>query len=170
MVSDEGNQGNVTCALNSDPQGPLVLGANSGAAARFDFRPVGNEPPDLLDVLVVNELDVFDTESANTTPRHKPSPGPPAGTSSRPTSRPSGTSARASRWSPALGSVRRPVGRSCFGCHTYRFLLNIPVLYVVRLERQIVGLVIRRLTVSALSSPIAAPVSITAAFVFAAAA
>ena len=150
-------------ALDGNPQGPLVLGADPGAAARLDFGPVGNEPPDLLDVLVVNELNVFDAEGANPASRHKPPTRSSAGASSRSAaSRPTRwTAPRSSGWASPLRSVRRPVGWGCFRSHTYRFLLNFPVVWVMRLEGQIVGFVIRRLIVSALSSPISAPVSIT---------
>jgi hypothetical protein len=53
VVSHEWNQGDVPGALYGDAQRPLVLGADTGAAARFDLGPVGHKPPYLVDVLVV---------------------------------------------------------------------------------------------------------------------
>ena len=153
----------MTGALDSHAQGSLVFGADPGAAARLNLGPVGNEPPDLLDVLVVNELDVLDAEGANPAPRHKPSAGAPPRTSSRPAA--SRASGRASAWpswgTSPLWSIRRPVRG--FGCHTFRFLLRFPVVLITRLEGQIVGFVVWWLVASALTAAVAATVAVTTA-------
>ncbi len=39
MVGHEGHQGNLSGPLNGGPEGTLVLGADTGAAARLDLGP-----------------------------------------------------------------------------------------------------------------------------------
>lgn len=105
MVGDEGNQGEVAGALDGEAQGPLVLGADSGAAARLDFGPVGDEPPDFVDVFVVDEFDVFDAEGADAAAGDEPPAGASAGASARPAA-----TAGASAGAAAGGAVGRGRG------------------------------------------------------------
>ena len=183
-------------ALDGDAQGPLVLGADPGAAARLDFGPVGNEPPYLLDVLVVYELDMLDAEGADPASRHKPPAGTSTGAPARSAAtRPSGASARpsgwaaprSSGWTALLRAVRRPVGGGCFGSHTFRFLWLSPaserlgqgVIFEILavLEGQIVGFVPRRfisrsasLTITTSATSLTSAIAATVVFVVAAAA
>ena len=113
------NQGNVPGTLNCNSQCSLMLRANAGAAARFDLGPVGHESTNFVDVLVINDLDVFHAESAHTPTGNEPSPRPSTGSSARPST--SRASRRTPAWrsggTPTLGRVRRPVG--CFGSHRF---------------------------------------------------
>ncbi len=83
-MGNEWNQSDVAGSLNCDTQGALMLGTNTGAASRFDLCPVGYKPPDLVDILVIDDLDVLNAEGAYPAPRHKPSPRASAWTSTRP--------------------------------------------------------------------------------------
>ena len=116
MVGDEGDQRNVPGPLNGGAERPLVLGAHAGAAAGLDLGPVGNEPPDPVDFLVIDVLDVLDAEGADPAAGREPPAGPPA----RPSSRSASSSA------PALRSLVRPSWSSTrFGGHISVFpLLN----------------------------------------------
>lgn len=148
-MGNEGYQRNMPGALNGDPEGPLVLGAHAGTSAGFNLRPVGHETPNLLDVLVVNQLDVFNTECANTSPWDKSAPGPPARATSRPG--PARTSARATTW----GSAGRPLCGGCFCGHSLRFLKCYSAQWLSSLERKVVGLVPWRLVAAAVPAPVA---------------
>ena len=110
-MSDERDQRNVACALDGNTQRPLVLGTDPRAAAGLDFRAVGHESPNLVDVLVVDDLDVLNTESADPPSGYEPPARTASGTSARPSATgPSpGSSARWSGGTPTLGRIRRPV-------------------------------------------------------------
>ena len=103
-MGDKWNQRDVAGPLNSDSEGPLMLGADTGAAPGLDLRPVGHKPPDLVDILVVNQLDMFDAEGAYPAPGHETAPRPSSGSAARP---------RPSLWPAALGSWRS-WGLRCF--------------------------------------------------------
>ena len=115
-MGNEGNQGDMARTLDRNAKGALVLGTDAGAAPRLDFCPVGNKPPDFVDVLVVDYLDVLDTEGTHPASRHKATSGAaagaPAGTASRSAS---GAAAGRSGGAPSLWSIRRPVAG--FGSH-----------------------------------------------------
>ncbi len=139
-MGDERNQGYVAGSLNCDTQSPLMLGANAGPASRFDLCPIGYKPPDLVDILVIDELDVLDAEGAHTASWHEPSTWASAGTATRPWP---------SLWPPALWArgpralrcIWRPVGG--FSCHIIpvpseigRINLRFPVVVPRRANRQ----------------------------------
>ena len=94
MVGYIGNQGDVASPLNGYAQCTLMLGADSGPATRLYFCPVGNKPPDLVDILVVDQLDMFYAEGTYPATRDEPPTRATAGTASWP-------------W-PPLGSTARP--------------------------------------------------------------
>ena len=83
MVGDEGDQRNVPGPLNGGAERPLVFSAHAGAAAGLDLGPVGNEPPDPVDFLVIDVLDVLDAEGADPAAGSEPPAGPPARPPSR---------------------------------------------------------------------------------------
>lgn len=61
-VRHEGDQCDVPGSLDRQPQGSLVFGADSGTAARFYLRPVGNKPANAVHVLVVDGFHVVNAE------------------------------------------------------------------------------------------------------------
>ncbi len=120
----EGNERYVAGPLNGDTQCPLMFGADTGAAPWLNLRPLGNKPADLVHILVIDELDVFDTEGADPATGNKPTPRPPTWASAR--SRSAWPSWRAtahgSGGASSLGSIRRPAGG--FSCHISFVLLS----------------------------------------------
>ena len=81
VVGDKGDHGNLPGPLNRRPQGALVFGADTGAAARLNLGPLGNEPSDLVDIFVVDVRHVLYAEGANFAPTDKA----PTGASTRST-------------------------------------------------------------------------------------
>jgi hypothetical protein len=127
MMGHVGYQGDVAGALNRYSQGPLVLGANAGTPPGFDFGAVGHEAANFVDFLVVDVLDVFHAEGANAAARREPSPGPAAGTPSRPASaRTSSGAPLGAGWSGSIapGGIARWPGS--FGGH-----LNNPFVFAL---------------------------------------
>ena len=61
-------------ALNGQPQGSLVFGANAGPPAGFYLRPVRDETPDAVNVFVIYGFDVVDAERADPPPWREPAP------------------------------------------------------------------------------------------------
>ena len=161
-MGNERNQRNMPGPLNRDPKGPLVLRAHAGPSAGFNLRPVGDETPNLLDVLVVNQLDVFNTKRADTPPWHKSAPGPPARATSWPG--PAVASAGSTTW----GSAGRPLCGGCFCGHSFRFLKCFSVQWFPSLKRKVVGLVPRGLVAATVPAPFAVPrTAATGIFAFA---
>ena len=67
VVSDEGHQRNLSGPLDGHPEGALVFGADAGAAARLNLSPLRNEPPNLVNLFVIDVLHVLYAEGANLT-------------------------------------------------------------------------------------------------------
>ena len=63
VVSDEGHQRNLSGPLDGHPEGALVFGADAGAAARLNLSPLRNEPPNLVNLFVIDVLHVLYAES-----------------------------------------------------------------------------------------------------------
>ena len=137
--------------LYGDPEGPLVLGTHAGPPAGFNLRPIGHKTSNLLDVLVVNQLDVFDTKGANTSSWHKSTPGPPARAPPWPGS--AGPSAGTTTW----GSAGRPLCRGCFCGHSFRFLKCYSAKWFPSLEGKVVGLVPRGFVAATVPAPFGVP-------------
>ena len=76
--------------LDGQPEGPLMLGADSATAARLDFGPVGDKPANPVDVFVIYDFYMLDAEGAD----------PPAGRVSTPGTA-SRAAAAAAAWPPA---------------------------------------------------------------------
>ena len=105
----KGQQGQVTGVLNGRTQGSLVLGANPALASRLNLGPVRDVPAQPLVILIVNVLDVFDTEGTDPPSGSIASPGPSAGSGTA-------TGARATRLKtagPGSGSSAWSGPRSC---------------------------------------------------------
>jgi nicotinamidase-related amidase len=77
------NESDMPRPLDSQTEGPLVLGAHTCSPSWFDLGTIGHKTADLVDVLIIDNLDVFYTESAYPAPRHettaRASTGPPPG-------------------------------------------------------------------------------------------
>lgn len=125
MVRDEGDQSQMTGALNGHAQRTLVLGAYAGASAGLNLGAVRHEPPDLVHILVIDDLDVFDAEGADTASRYEsptgPTTRPPAGAGA------SRSATRASAWRSRRPGALWCVGRSaaCFCSHRLTVLVSL---------------------------------------------
>src|SRR5215831_13005051 len=64
-VGRERQQRDGARALQGVGQRPLMLGARPGDAARQDLAPLGQEPAEAADLLVVDVVDALDAERAD---------------------------------------------------------------------------------------------------------
>ena len=71
VVGDKRHQRDLPGPLDSRPKGTLMFGANTGAAPGFDLGPLGDEPPDLIDVFVIDVGYFFDAEGADFAPAYE---------------------------------------------------------------------------------------------------
>ena len=102
MVSNEWDQCDLAGTLDGGPERPLVFGTNTGAPSGLNFGPFRNEPPNLVNLFVVDVLYVLHAKSAHPAPGRKPAPGPSAGTP--PTAGSAAPSAGAALWGSAWSS------------------------------------------------------------------
>ena len=69
MVGTEGHHGQVPRPFDRSRKRSLVLGAHTCLTPSLDFETLGDEPPQPLDILVVNILDVVYAKRAHLSPR-----------------------------------------------------------------------------------------------------
>ena len=119
VMGHERDERQMASPLDCHSKRPLVLRTDPRSAAGLDLCPVGNKPPNLVNVLVVDELDMFHAEGADTATGNEPPPGPPTRSSAGSGSSRSSAGTPASRpgGAPSLWPVRRSVCR--FSCHIY---------------------------------------------------
>lgn len=105
VVGDKGHQRDLPGPLDRGPKGALMFGADTGAAPGLDLGPFGNEPPNLIDVFVIDVGYFLDTECADLAPAYESTSGAStgaAGSSAWP------ATAAASAW-PAAASTTTTV-------------------------------------------------------------
>ena len=112
VMGYEGYERDVARPLYSNSQRPLVFGADAGSATRLDLGSVRNKAADLVHILVIDDLDMFNAEGADPASRHKapPRPASRASTRSRSAWPPRRASAHWSGGTSSLWPIRRPAG------------------------------------------------------------
>ena len=103
----EGYERDVARPLYSNSQRPLVFGADAGSATRLDLGSVRNKAADLVHILVIDDLDMFNAEGAYPAARHEAParPASRAATRSRSARPPRRASAHRPRRAPSLWSI-----------------------------------------------------------------
>lgn len=76
VLGGVGEQRQVTSPLDGISERALVFGTSAGLAPRFDAAPIGYEPAEEVDVLVVHNLDLVSTHDAYPAPAAHPAPRP----------------------------------------------------------------------------------------------
>ena len=71
VVGDKGHQRDLPGPLDRGPKGALMFGADTGAAPGLNLGPVRNEPPNLIDVFVVDVGYFLDAEGTDLTPAYE---------------------------------------------------------------------------------------------------